>query len=177
MTSLLQIAASGVAAAAAQLNTTSQNIANASTTGYVRETVSTIELANTSSMGTVGTASSQGVMVTGIHRNVDAYLQSEARRTNSDAARADALDSLLVVTKKVLTTEQREAILKQTEKALGRPVVPRAYRDRPKDAPHETVLDSATVYFIDKILLNDRSIDVLSKLKPAAGAAASAPPS
>jgi flagellar hook-associated protein 1 len=88
---MLQIGASGLRAAQAQLDVTSQNIANASTTGYVRRSVTQTELSGVSMGTTYGVVSQWGVRVSGITRNVDSLAQSEVRRTGSDAARADTL--------------------------------------------------------------------------------------
>ncbi len=87
---LLNIAASGARAARAALEVTSQNIANASTEGYVRRSVNLAEVAATGSYGRVGDISLSGVRVAGISRNADLFRQVEARRTGSDAARAGA---------------------------------------------------------------------------------------
>lgn len=88
---MLQIGASGLRAAQAQLDVTSQNIANASTAGYVRRSVTQTELSGVSMGSTYGVVSQWGVRVSGITRNVDSLAQSEVRRTGSDAARADTL--------------------------------------------------------------------------------------
>jgi len=88
---MISIAASGTRAAQAALDITSQNIANASTTGYVRRSVNQTELSSKSTSSSAGDISQNGVLVTGIARNVDAFQQSEVRRTNSDATRADTL--------------------------------------------------------------------------------------
>ncbi len=85
---LLNIAATGVRAARAALDVSSQNIANAATRGYVRRSIQLSELAGASGFGYNGTLSLNGVRVAGIARNVDAFRQSETRRTGSDAARA-----------------------------------------------------------------------------------------
>jgi flagellar hook-associated protein 1 FlgK len=78
-------------AAQAALNVTSQNIANANTAGYVRRSVNLAEVSGTNMTGaTFNTVTLNGVRVVG-HRDVDSYLQSEVRRTGSDAARADTL--------------------------------------------------------------------------------------
>lgn len=88
--SLLTIAASGARAAAIELDLTGQNITNASTQGYVRRSADTVEIASASSWSTANDISLSGVTVTGIVRNADAFLQSEARRTGSDSAQAAA---------------------------------------------------------------------------------------
>ncbi len=85
---LLNIAATGVRAARAALDVSSQNIANAATTGYVRRSIQLSELGGATGFGYNGTLSLNGVRVAGITRNVDAFRQYEARRTGSDAARA-----------------------------------------------------------------------------------------
>lgn len=85
---LLSIGASGALAAEVALNVTGQNIANAGTDGYVRRGIETTEVASASSWSTPHDISLSGVAVTGLTRNADTFLQSEARRTASDTARA-----------------------------------------------------------------------------------------
>ncbi len=85
---LLTIAASGVRAARIALDVTAHNIANAGTSGYVRRSVRLSELASASGFGQTGDLSFSGVRTDGMIRNVDAFRQSEVRRTGADAARA-----------------------------------------------------------------------------------------
>lgn len=85
---LLSIGASGALAAEVALNVTGQNIANAGTDGYVRRGMETTEVASASGWSTPHDISLSGVAVTGLTRNADGFLQSEARRTASDTARA-----------------------------------------------------------------------------------------
>ncbi len=87
---LLQIAASGVRAARAGLEVTSQNIANAGTEGYVRRSVRLSELAMSGGFGRTGDISFSGVWIDGVARNADLFRQSEVRRTGSDQARSGA---------------------------------------------------------------------------------------
>lgn len=87
---LLAIGRSGAQAARTALDVTAQNIANASTEGYVRRSVS---LAEVSAMGVRGRSSDvslSGVRLAGITRNADLFRQAEMRRTGADAARASA---------------------------------------------------------------------------------------
>ena len=88
---MLTIAASGTRAARAALDVTAQNIANASTEGYVRRSVTLADLSSPNARASYGDVSQFGVRVVGISRNVDSFLQAEARRTGSDATRADTL--------------------------------------------------------------------------------------
>ena len=88
---LLTIAASGTRAARAALDITAQNIANASTEGYVRRSVTVADLSGPNARASFGDISQFGVRVVGITRNVDSFLQAEVRRTGSDATRADTL--------------------------------------------------------------------------------------
>jgi flagellar hook-associated protein 1 FlgK len=87
---LLSIGRSGVKAARIALDVTAQNIANASTDGYVRRSVALAEVASTGYQGTVRDVSLSGVRVDKVVRNADAFRQSEVRRTGSDTARANA---------------------------------------------------------------------------------------
>lgn len=92
---LLSIGASGAKAARSALDVTAQNIANASTEGYVRRTARMEEVAVAGGMLRTGDISLSGVRVGGIDRHADMFRQSEVRRTTSDLARATAeLDGL-----------------------------------------------------------------------------------
>lgn len=87
---LFTIGTSGVRAARVALDITAQNIANASTQGYVRRSVRLSELAAAGGWNRVADLSLSGVRVDGIARNADLFRQAEVRRTSSDAARARA---------------------------------------------------------------------------------------
>lgn len=86
---LLSIAASGARAARGALDVTAQNIANASTEGYVRRNAQVEEVAAAGGFLRMGDISLSGVRITGINRNADMFRQAEVRRTGSDLARAD----------------------------------------------------------------------------------------
>jgi flagellar hook-associated protein 1 FlgK len=88
--SLMSIAASGAMAAEAALDITGQNIANATTQGYVRRSANDVEVASSSSWSTANDVSLSGVTVSGIVRNADPFLQTEARNTASNSAGASA---------------------------------------------------------------------------------------
>jgi flagellar hook-associated protein 1 FlgK len=85
---LFTIASSGLRAARAALDVTSQNIANANTEGYVRRSLSLAEVASAGGPGRIGDISLSGVRVSGLNRNADLFRQAEVRRTTSDAQRA-----------------------------------------------------------------------------------------
>ena len=86
---LLSIATSGARAARAALDVTAQNIANASSEGYVRRSVRMEEVSAAGGQNRVGDLSLSGARIAGIHRNADMFRQAEVRRTGSDLARAD----------------------------------------------------------------------------------------
>ena len=88
--SMLTIGASGAKAARAALDVTAQNIANASSEGYVRRGVTLTEVSAANGVGRIADLSFSGVRVSGISRFADAFRQGELRRTTSDAARAGA---------------------------------------------------------------------------------------
>ena len=87
---LLSIATSGARAARLALDVTAQNIANASSQGYVRRTVRLEELSSTGGIGRIGDLSLSGVRLAGVVRNADLFRQAEVRRTGADAARGQA---------------------------------------------------------------------------------------
>ena len=87
---LLSIGKSGTQAARIALDVTAQNIANASSDGYIRRSVSLGEVASAGGIGQSGDISLSGVRLKGVVRNADLFRQSEVRRTGADAARANA---------------------------------------------------------------------------------------
>lgn len=87
---LLSIARSGAQAARLALDVTAQNIANASSEGYVRRTVRLTEVASAGGIGQIGDVSFSGVRLGAVVRNADLFRQAEVRRTGSDAARASS---------------------------------------------------------------------------------------
>ena len=87
---LLSIGASGARAARSALDVTAQNIANASSDGYVRRSARMEEVAIAGGLLRTGDISLSGVRVAGISRNADMFRQAEVRRTQSDASRATA---------------------------------------------------------------------------------------
>jgi len=87
---LLSIARAGAKTARSALDVTAQNIANASTAGYVRRSVEIGEVAAVGNLSNTGDVTLVGSRVVGIVRNADAFRQAEVRRTNADASRANA---------------------------------------------------------------------------------------
>ncbi len=87
---LLSIARSGANAARAALDVTAQNIANASTDGYVRRSVRVEDVTASSLVSNQSNATLSGVRVVGTIRNADAMRSAEVRRTGADAARVGA---------------------------------------------------------------------------------------
>jgi flagellar hook-associated protein 1 len=91
MSDLLSIGASGVRAYQAALGTTSDNIANAGTAGYVRRTTTLAEVAASGGGITTGKVlDGYGVVATGIGRGGNAYLSANVRAAGADAAKSDA---------------------------------------------------------------------------------------
>lgn len=88
---------------------------------------------------------------------------AEARRT--------ALQAILTVAREKLTESQKAEIEKQSEQLFGGKRVPKKYADDPSKAPKEVVQDLALVAFIERVLLFDRVMPLLEKLRDAAEAA------
>jgi flagellar hook-associated protein 1 FlgK len=87
LSSALATAMSGLRANQAALSIVSSNIANASTPGYVTQSVNQIEVPT----GTDGAS----VQVTGVTRQLDLYVQSQLRTETSGGAYADQVSNIL----------------------------------------------------------------------------------
>jgi len=87
---LLSIAKSGAKTARTALDVTAQNIANASSEGYIRRSVALKEVSAAGGFSTARDVSLSGVRLDRVVRNADMFRQSEVRRTGSDSARATA---------------------------------------------------------------------------------------
>jgi len=96
LSSALSIAMSGLTANQAGLAIVSSNVANASTPGYVTETVNQSEAAT----GGAGT----GVSVSGITRALDSYVQTQLRTETSGGGYADQISSVLTQLQNVYGT-------------------------------------------------------------------------
>lgn len=96
LSSALSIAMSGLTANQAGLAIVSSNVANASTPGYVTETVNQSEAAT----GGAGT----GVSVSGITRALDLYVQTQLRTETSGGGYADQISSVLTQLQNVYGT-------------------------------------------------------------------------
>jgi flagellar hook-associated protein 1 len=88
---LLSIGASGVRAYQGALTTTSENIANAGTEGYVRRSAEQSELrAAGSSLLHGRSLTGNGVVLTGVSRAGDQFRSAEVRGATADLARSEA---------------------------------------------------------------------------------------
>jgi flagellar hook-associated protein 1 FlgK len=96
LSSALSIAMSGLNANQAALSIVSSNIANASTPGYVSQSLNQIE----QSSGGVGT----GVQVDGITRALNTYVQSQLRTETSGGGYADQISNVLTQLQNVYGT-------------------------------------------------------------------------
>src|ERR1700754_3122924 len=83
----LSTAMSGLRATQNSLALVSSNVANAETPGYVKKTVNQV----TGSTGDYGSS----VLINGVNRQLDQYLQSQVRTESSGAAYADVRASFL----------------------------------------------------------------------------------
>lgn len=102
---LLSIGRSGTQAARIALDVTAQNIANASSDGYIRRSVRLEEVSASGGLARTGDVSLSGVRLDRVVRNADLFRQAEVRRTGADAARSTA---------EVAGLENTEAALEQS---------------------------------------------------------------
>jgi flagellar hook-associated protein 1 len=91
MTGLLGTALSGLMASQSALNTTSNNIANANTVGYSRQSV---ELSPNPAVFTGGDFVGQGVSVAGVSRSYDQFITNQLTSTTSAYAQSNTLSTL-----------------------------------------------------------------------------------
>ncbi|MHA7820949.1 MAG: flagellar hook-associated protein FlgK [Erythrobacter sp.] len=89
-TNLISIGRSGAAAARASIEVTAQNIANAANSDYVRRSLQLGELAGAANIDFQSTSSFSGVRIGGVLRPDSELIQSRARDSGSDLARAEA---------------------------------------------------------------------------------------
>lgn len=87
ISSMMASATTGLAAAQVGLATTSDNVANANTPGYVRKIVSQSSLVNQ--------GAGAGVTINGIKRVTDTYLESASRNATSASGSASVLSTML----------------------------------------------------------------------------------
>lgn len=90
MSDLLNIGASGVRAYQSALTTVSDNIANATTTGYTRRTTTMNEVVSAGGVAAGAAVSVNGVAVAGTVRLGDAAKAASVRASSADLARSDA---------------------------------------------------------------------------------------
>ncbi|WP_066797988.1 flagellar hook-associated protein FlgK [Sphingomonas soli] len=102
MSDILSIAASGLRAYQTALTTTSENIANAGTAGYVRRTSAVREVTSTG----VTNMNGMGVVAAGISRQNDVYRAGEVRLASTDLARSETAATWLERVQGALTGNQ-----------------------------------------------------------------------
>lgn len=87
---LINIGRSGAAAARASIELTAQNIANASNSDYTRRRMEQTELVGTARIDFQSRSTLNGVLIGGVQRIDNDFLQRQVRSSASDLARTDA---------------------------------------------------------------------------------------
>ena len=103
LSSSLATAMAGIRANQAALSIISSNVANANTPGYVDQNPNQIEVAS----GTTGSS----VMVTGVNRQLDTFVQNQLRTETSGGAYADQISNILSQLQSVYGTPGGEGTL------------------------------------------------------------------
>ncbi|HVI98162.1 MAG TPA: flagellar hook-associated protein FlgK [Sphingomonas sp.] len=139
MTDLLGIGASGVRAYQTAISTTSENIANAGTAGYVRRTTDMREVASASrSYNGLAPVVGSGVVVKGLARESDELRQTAVRNAGADLARSETAVTWLDQIEQALTRSGLSTALTgffNATKAIA--------ADPSASAPRLAMLDSA----------------------------------
>jgi flagellar hook-associated protein 1 FlgK len=107
MSDLLYIGASGVRTYQSAIGTTSENITNSGTAGYVRRAVEVREIAGTKGLRLSG----NGSIATGLSRSASEFRNAEVRASGSDLSRTQAGVMWLDRLEKVMTGNQLSAQL------------------------------------------------------------------
>ncbi len=110
--SALQVGSSGLAAQQAGLQVTGNNIANASTPGYARETAQLTTAPDVNAGNNVAVGG--GVVVNGVNRQVSAALQAGLQNANSDNQAAQTLQTVLSQVQSTFGTLNQNDLSAQT---------------------------------------------------------------
>ncbi|MGC4044258.1 MAG: hypothetical protein QM758_10705 [Armatimonas sp.] len=83
------------------------------------------------------------------------------------AARRKAVSEILAVAKEKLTETQKKEAERQCIAFYGGKRVPAQYKENPDKAPRDVVLDLAVQGYIEQVLLFDRTMTLLEKMREA----------
>ena len=92
----------------------------------------------------------------------------KASLTRYSDARKKATIDLLTVLLDALNDDQKAEIERQSEKVFGGKRVPREFANNPSKAPKDQVQALALSAYIERVLLIDRTLPLMEKLKAAA---------
>ncbi len=92
---------------------------------------------------------------------------NKAAADRYQAARRKAVSEILAVAKLQFTPSQKEEIEKQCIAFYGGKRVPARYKEDPSKAPRQEVADLAVQGYIEQILLFDRTLTLLEKMRTA----------
>ncbi|MFE3835792.1 flagellar hook-associated protein FlgK [Pseudogemmobacter sonorensis] len=143
-------ALSGLSASARQAETLSSNVANATTPGYVRREV----ILTANHLGNGG----QGVLVSGITRNLDLFLLNDRRTALAEAAASGAEAGFLSRLESVLGDTEDPAALVNRINALDEALVSAA--SRPESEARLTAAVTAASELADALNAASRAIQV-----------------
>ncbi|GAB4453519.1 MAG: hypothetical protein OHK0029_06520 [Armatimonadaceae bacterium] len=94
---------------------------------------------------------------------VQALTDSERR---FEKARKEMTNRIYAGAREIFTPRQRDEIEQQASKMLGgKRLVPREYKDNPSQAPKDVVQDLMLQVYVERILLFERTIYVLEKMR------------
>ncbi|MFY7951080.1 MAG: hypothetical protein ACOVT5_01110 [Armatimonadaceae bacterium] len=80
-------------------------------------------------------------------------------------ARAKAIDEIVAVLDKVLDDTQKEEVLRQSDAFFGARRVPKEFSKNPTKAPREKVIGLALSTYSQRVLVMERAIALLGKIK------------
>jgi len=111
---------------------------------------------------------------TPVSAEMKAKLEEVGKASDARAAqgRRAAVATLLPLLRDSLSDAQKDEVDRQSVAFFGGKRVPAKYKANPNEAPRAEVLDLSMTAFIERVLLDDAAIGLLSMLKPVGGAPA-----
>ncbi len=92
---------------------------------------------------------------------------SDASSARYEAVKKSAVTTVTAAASAILTDTQKDEIVTQVTKALGRKPIPREFARKPNLAPPDQVRELALAIYAERLLIMERIPEILSKLKPA----------
>lgn len=92
---------------------------------------------------------------------------SDGAVSRYEAAKRSAITTVFGAASAILTDEQKDEVVAQVTKMIGRKPIPAEFAKKPNLAPPDKVRDVALGVYTERILILERIPELLAKMKPA----------